>query len=767
MSERIKKELNNTSMTPAEVSSSPEEAYQALLRSLDVYMPQVDRQSIQLAFEFASRCHAPQKRASGEPYIVHPLAVASIVSTLKLDTPSIVAAILHDTVEDTTATLEDIERLFGPEVRDLVDGLTKISKIKFRSNEEKLAENFRKMIVAMAKDLRVILIKLCDRLHNMRTMDNLAIEKRKRIAQETLDIYAPLANRLGIYGIKSELEDLCLRVLKHEVYQEIRRKIASKRSQRQSYINDVKEVLEAEFRKYNFTDIQIYGRPKHFFSIYKKMTERHLEFEDIHDLFAFRIIVNSIKDCYEALGVVHAMWKPMPGRFKDYIAMPKANLYQSLHTTVIRPNGDTAEIQIRTREMHETCEYGVAAHWSYKDKDKAVADTDAKKFSWLRQIMQWQSEIKDPDEFLEALKVDLFDEELFVFTPKGDVLSLPQNATALDFAFSVHSDIGLKCIGVKVNGQMSPIKKRLKSGDIVEVLTSPHQKPSKDWLNFIVTSKARSKIRSFLRSEQREKSKKLGRDLLMQELEKRRMSIDEIEKSSTELQKFSKLARESQFEDVLIAIGYGRLNAKDLMDRAYPAPEPKETIQEQIHRQGLDVASKPDKPSKSSQSPILVSGYDDVLVTLGKCCLPLPGEAILGFITRGRGVAVHRSTCPRALDLDPARKIPVEWSKNPITTENNFHRCAISLRTQEKPGVLAEVTALLSNNGVNVHKAEVKIENKVTGILEFEIGVKNLQHLETVIGRLESLPSVLSVQRKNLVKNRKLRRGRFPSGAIS
>ncbi len=767
MSERIKKELNNTSITPPSSTTSPEEAYQDLLRSLDVYMPQVDRKSIQLAYEFASKCHEPQKRASGEPYIVHPLAVAGIVSTLKLDTSSIVAAILHDTVEDTVATLEDIERLFGSEVRDLVDGLTKISKIKFRSNEEKLAENFRKMIVAMAKDLRVILIKLCDRLHNMRTMDNLAIEKRKRIAQETLDIYAPLANRLGIYGIKSELEDLCLRVLKYEIYQEIRRKIASKRSQRQTYINDIKEVLEAEFRKYSFSEIQVYGRPKHFFSIYKKMAERHLEFEDIHDLFAFRIIVSSIKDCYEALGVVHAMWKPMPGRFKDYIAMPKANLYQSLHTTVIRPNGDTAEIQIRTKEMHETCEYGVAAHWSYKDKDKAVADTDAKKFSWLRQIMQWQSEIKDPDEFLEALKVDLFDEELFVFTPKGDVLSLPQNATALDFAFSVHSDIGLKCIGVKVNGQMSPIKKRLKSGDIVEVLTSPHQKPSKDWLSFIVTSKARSKIRSFLRSEQREKSKKLGRDLLLQELEKRRMSIDEIEKSSSELQKLIKLARESQFEDVLIAIGYGRLNAKDLMDKLYPAPEPKETMQEQIQRQGLDLPSKPDKPSRSSQSPILVSGYDDVLVTLGKCCLPLPGEAILGFITRGRGVAVHRSTCPRALDLDPARKIPVEWSKNVAGNEPNFHRCSISLRTQEKPGVLAEVTALLSNNGVNVHKAEIKIENKVTGILEFEIGVKNLQHLETVIGRLESLSSVLSVQRKNLVKNRKLRRGRFPSGAIS
>jgi GTP pyrophosphokinase len=759
--DRIKKEIPNPNSTlPLKTPTTPEEEYQGLLRSLETYMPQIDKKPIELAYEYAAKCHAPQKRASGEPYITHPLAVASIVATLKLDTPSIVAAILHDTVEDTNATLEEIEQLFGTEVRDLVDGLTKISKIKFRSNEEKLAENFRKMIVAMAKDLRVILIKLCDRLHNMRTMDNLAIEKRKRIAQETLDIYAPLANRLGIYGIKSELEDLCLRTLKYEVYQEIRRKISSKKSQRQAYINEVKEVLEKELRKYGFTETQVYGRPKHFFSIYKKMIERHLEFEDIHDLFAFRIIVPSIKDCYEALGVVHAMWKPMPGRFKDYIAMPKANLYQSLHTTVIRSNGEPAEIQIRTKEMHETCEYGVAAHWAYKDKDKGVHASDSQKFSWLRQIMQWQTELQDPDEFLEALKVDLFDEEIFVFTPKGDVLSLPQNATALDFAFAVHSDIGTKCIGVKVNGQMSPIKKRLKSGDIVEVLTSPHQRPSKDWLAFIVTSKARNKIRSFLRSEQRDKSRKLGRDLLVQELEKRRMTLDELEKSG-DAAKLVKVARESNLEDVLIAIGYGRLNPKDILAKALPAPEPKETIQEQIHRQGLDQPAKPDKPIKTSHGSILVSGYDDVLVSLGKCCSPLPGEPIIGFITRGRGVTIHRSTCPRALDMDPARKIQVEWTK--AQADATYHRCSISLRTQEKPGVLAEVTTVLSNNGANVHKAEVKVENDLTGILEFELGVKDLAHLETVISRLEALPSVLSVQRKNIVKKRALRRGRFTS----
>lgn len=757
MSESIKKALSNLNVTPSRPILCPDDEFKALLASLDTYMPNAERDVIRSAYEYAAECHILQKRNSGEPYICHPLAVAIIVSTLKLDTPSIVAAILHDTVEDTPATLEDIEKRFGFEVRELVDGLTKINKIQFRSNEEKLAENFRKMIIAMAKDLRVILIKLCDRLHNMRTMDDMPLDKRKRIAQETLDIYAPLANRLGINGIKSELEDLCLRVLKHEVYQDLRTKIAAKKSQRLTYISDVKSVLEAELTKYGFTDMQVYGRPKHFFSIYKKMMERHLEFEDIHDLFAFRIIVKSIKDCYEALGMVHAMWKPMPGRFKDYIAMPKANLYQSLHTTVVRPNGETAEIQIRTREMHETCEYGVAAHWTYKERDKSTAVTDAQKFSWLRQIMQWQNELTDPDEFLEAVKVDLFEEELFVFTPKGDVFSLPQNATALDFAFSVHSNVGIKCIGVKINGQMSPIKKKLNSGDMVEVLTSPHQKPSKDWLNFVVTSKARNKIRSFLRSEQRDKSRKLGRELLSQELDKRHLRLDDLERSG-DAAKLIKAARESTLEDVLVAIGYGRLNAHDLVAKTFPAPEPKESIQEQILRHGLDQ-SKPDK--KSNHSSILVSGYGDVLVNLGKCCLPLPGEAIVGFITRGRGVTVHRNTCPRALDTDPARKIPVEWAK--VQVEENYHRCAISMKTQEKAGVLAEVTTLLSNNGVNVHKAEAKIESGLTGLLEFEIGVRNLSHLETVITRLESLPSVISVQRKNLVKQRRLRRGRFPS----
>ncbi len=749
----------NSGIETKDTAITPDSEFQSLLESLEIYLPGQDRKLVHLAYKYASECHKHQTRQSGEPYITHPLAVANIVATLKLDTASVVAAILHDTVEDTTATIEDISEKFGPEVAHLVDGLTKISKIKFRSKQEKLAENFRKMILAMAKDLRVILIKLCDRLHNMRTIGSLDDTRKKRIAQETLDIYAPLANRLGIYGIKSELEDHCLRHLKYEIYQEIRRKIAAKKSVRQKHISEVKEILETELKKYGFKDIQVYGRPKHFFSIYKKMVDRRLNFEDIHDLFAFRIIVNSIKDCYEALGVVHAMWKPMPGRFKDYIAMPKANMYQSLHTTVIRPNGEPAEIQIRTKEMHETCEFGVAAHWSYKEMGKGGTGTaDMEKFSWLRQILQWQSELKDPDEFLEAVKVDLFDEEIFVFTPKGDVLSLPKNATALDFAFSVHTDVGVKCIGVKVNGRMAPIKRRLNSGDIVEVLTSPHQKPSKDWLNFIVTSKARNKIRSHLRSEQRERSKKIGRELLSQHFEKSHLSIESMEKSG-DTEKLVKAARESNFEDVLIGIGYGRINSLDLINKAFPPPEPRESIEEQFTRSGLDKS--PNKSSrKPSKSPILVSGYDDVLVHIARCCQPLPGEPIIGFITRGRGVTVHRSSCPRALDMDPDRKIQVEWAGK-SDTYGGYHRCYICLHTQDKPGVLAEVTSILSSCQANVHKAEAKVSPDLTGVLEFELGVRDREHLDLVIGRLESLPAVVSVRRKNLIKQRRLRRGRM------
>lgn len=739
-----------------DVRPTPEGCFNNLLESLHRYNPGFDEPRVTKAYQFAAKFHEGQTRKSGEPYITHPLTVAAIASTLKLDLNSIIAAILHDTVEDTDCTLADIDKAFGSEVTLLVDGLTKIAKIKFRSKQEKLAENFRKMIIAMSRDLRVILIKLCDRLHNMRTISDLADEKRRRISQETLDIYAPLANRLGVYSIKSELEDLCLRYLKPEVYKGLREKVAQKKSKRQNYIDEVIEILERELRKYGFKNMTVTGRPKHFYSIYKKMMSRTLNFEDIHDLFAFRIIVDTIKDCYEALGVVHAMWKPMPGRFKDYIAIPKPNMYQSLHTTVMRPNGETAEIQIRTREMHQTCEFGVAAHWLYKDggnpaenKAEGKAATDVDKFSWLRQIMQWQSELSDPNEFLEAVKVDLFDEEIFVFTPKGDVFTLPMRSTALDYAFNVHTDVGLRTVGAKVNGSMVPIKKTLRSGDMVEILTSPNQTPNKDWLSFVVTSKARNRIRSFLRQEERQHAKTLGENLLQQELFKLKQKLDFNDKKVRS--KLVKIAKESSFDDTLIAVGFGKINAKDLLLRAFPDWDKQDAPSQQVTTT---------KPARETYSGVLVSGISDVLVRMGKCCHPVPGEEICGYITRGRQISVHRVDCPRALDLDPLRQIEVSWPATP-GSEKVFHRCNLQVITFDGTGILADVTQTISKSGANVYKAEAGTRANLTGVLDFELGVKDVSQLEQIIGQLEKITSVIRVTRNAVMKpSRKLRKRR-------
>lgn len=724
---------------------SPETLFQDLLRNL-AYMKGVNLDVVHKAYQYASHCHRNQQRRSGEPYITHPLAVANILTNLRLDLSSVIAAVLHDTVEDTEATLDDIERQFGKDVRELVDGLTKISKIKFRSSQERLAENFRKMVLAMSHDLRVILIKLADRLHNMRTLDNLPAPKRQRIAEETLEIYAPLANRLGLYGVKSELEDLCMRELKIELYRDISRKVAAKKAEREAYIEEVKTILQNELSKYGFSNLVVYGRPKHFYSIYKKMVERGLEFEDIHDLFAFRIVVDSVKDCYEALGIVHAMWKPMPGRFKDYIAMPKANLYQSLHTTVIRPNGEPAEIQIRTHEMNQTCELGVAAHWMYKERSSPDGknDTDLKKFSWLRQIMEWQKELKDPDEFLEAVKVDLFEEEIFVFTPKGDVIQLPIGATALDFAFSVHTKIGLTTVGAKVNGRIVPLKKTLKSGDIVEILTSPHQKPGKDWLNFVTTSKARNKIRSHLRSEQRDRSRVVGREILAQELSLYGMDLEKLAKSG-ELEALIKSGKEAHLDDVLVAVGYGKLNPKDLITKAFPSKMPKAAPLEPAK---LPSSEKPksEEKKRASASGILVHGIENVLINFARCCHPLPGEDVVGFITRGRGVTVHRGSCPRALDIDPQRRVDVQWAAE-ADTSRGHHAAFLKVTAQDKQGVLAEVTSAISACGANIQRAQIRVTPELTGVLEFEMTLQSLTQLQAIIRKVESIPNVLKVER--------------------
>ena len=724
---------------------SPDEYFQNFLKNAQEYIKDQESLSrIEKAYHFAKEKHKNQKRSSGEAYICHPLAVAEVLTDLKVDVTSLVAALLHDVVEDTGTSLEELRKEFGGEVADIVDGLTKLSKIKFTSKQERMAENFRKMILAMAKDLRVIIIKLADRLHNMRTLESLSGEKRRRIAQETLDIYAPLAGRLGIYNIKSELEDLCLKETKHEVFKEIRSNISAKKKERETYIKEVVEILENELKKYGFKNVKVSGRPKHFYSIYKKMVNRQLAFQDIHDLFAFRILVDSVKDCYEAVGIIHAMWKPMPGRFKDYIAMPKPNYYQSLHTTVIRPNGTPAEIQIRTHEMHRICEFGVAAHWSYKEqKDQRGEKTDLEKFSWLRQMIELQKEVQDPSEFLAAVKVDLFEEEIFVFTPRGDVIQLPVGATPLDFAFSVHTDVGTSAVGAKVNGRITPLRGKLHSGDIVEIVTSPNQKPSKDWLNFVVSSKARAKIRSFFRYEERSKSKKIGREILGEALQRKGLDLSKI---GNKLEALVKASKESSPEEMFAAIGYGRTNAQDLLAKVFPE-QASESEESDLSETRLKPLSN---LPKASPSGVLVSGLDNILVTFGRCCNPLPGEEIFGFITRGRGVSVHRTDCPRGLDLDPARRVSVSWSAH--EKESATHSVFLRILTEDRQGLLADVTVALASCGANIQKAQVKVSTAKKGIFYFEIAIRDLDHLHQVVKKIEAVPDVILVERQSIRK---------------
>lgn len=726
---------------------TPEESLEKFFRKVHLYIKdETSLANIHKAYKFAADKHSNQKRSSGEPYICHPIAVAEVLADLKVDVTSLVAALLHDVVEDTGTSLDEIKKEFGQEAADIVDGLTKLAKIKFNSKEERMAENFRKMIIAMAKDLRVIIIKLADRLHNMRTLGSLTGEKRRRIAQETLDIYAPLAGRLGIYNIKSELEDLCLKETKHEIYKEIRRNISAKKKEREVYIKEVVEILENELKKYGFKNVKVSGRPKHFFSIYKKMVDRQLAFEDIHDLFAFRILVDSIKDCYEAVGIVHAMWKPMPGRFKDYIAMPKPNYYQSLHTTVIRPNGTPAEIQIRTHEMHRVCEFGVAAHWSYKEQvGKKGEKTDLEKFAWLRQMMELQNEVEDPNEFLAAIKVDLFEEEIFVFTPQGDVIQLPVDATPLDFAFSVHTDVGATAVGAKVNGRITPLRGKLHSGDIVEIFTSPSQKPSKDWLNFVVSSKARNKIRSFFREEERSKSKKIGKEILVEALQRRGLDITKL---GNKLDALIKSAKESSQDELFSAIGYGRVNVQELLARVFPEPVTETAPIAEVFK---PQASQP----RAQGSGVLVSGLDNVLVTFGRCCNPLPGEEIFGFITRGRGVSVHRNDCPRALDLDPVRRIIVSWQEHEKDIAS--HKIILRILTGDRQGLLADVTVAISSCGADIQKAQVKVSNDRKGIFYFEIAIRDITHLHQVTKKIESVPDVILVERQSVSAMKKLK----------
>jgi GTP pyrophosphokinase len=718
---------------------------QDICKSLALYDPTADVQLVQRCYEFAAERHAGQRRRSGEPYVVHPLGVARTITDLRLDVASVCAGLLHDCVEDTSATAEDIGRLFGTEIQFLVDGVTKLGQIPWTTREERQAENFRKMLLAMARDIRVILIKLADRVDNMRTLQHMPRDKQERISRETREIYAPLANRLGIQWMKVELEDLSFRYLEPEEFQSLTDRMAETSSTRAGYIEEVCDKLRRALVE-NEIQASISGRAKHLWSIQQKMKKTGRDLEQIYDVVAFRAITESVRDCYAVLGVVHSNWTPVPGRFKDFIALPKPNLYQSLHTTVIGPRAERMEVQIRTQEMHRIAEQGIAAHWKYKEggQQKALIQEDGKAFAWLRQLMEWQRDLKDPTEFIETVKIDLFQDEVFVFTPKGDVKALPKGSTPIDLAFAIHSQLGEHCSGARVNGLIVPLRYALRNGDTVEILASANQKPSKDWMKFVVTSRAKTKIRHFIRMEQRERSAHLGRDLLGRELRKRNAALASAERDGL-LEPAAARLRVGSAEDLLVAVGYGRVSPEHaadavLFDRltpdgdaAGPASPPPEAP--------ATTAKRP--LTKRSIAGIRVQGEADILVKFAKCCSPVAGDTIVGFVSRGHGVVIHTRDCQKALDLDPLRRVEVSWDDETRT----LRPVAVQVTCEDRPGLLASISKSFTENGVNISQAKCRTTEDGRAVNTFQVTVGHLEQLKTVLRSLHGIEGVVSATR--------------------
>jgi GTP pyrophosphokinase len=702
------------------------------------YHAEADVSLIEKAYVYSAKAHAGQVRLSGEPYLMHPLGVAGILAKMRLDVFSIASGLLHDTLEDTDTKLDDLTRLFGTEVSQIVDGVTKIGRFEFSSHEERQAENMRKMILAMADDIRVILIKLADRLHNMRTLDFHAVDKQRLIARETLDIYAPLAGRLGIDWIKTELEDLSFSYLDPDVFEEIVSGLKRNEEERERYIKEVKSVIEEKLADLDLKG-KVSGRPKHIYSIYKKMIVQNLDLEHIYDIIAFRIILNSIRECYEALGVLHSSWKPIPGRFKDYIGMPKANMYQSLHTTVIGPYGERVEIQIRTEEMHRIANEGIAAHWVYKE-GRSVPEGDSKRFAWLRELLEWQQDLKDPREFLETVRVDLFPDDVYVFTPNGDVKAFPRGSTPIDFAYSVHTEVGHQCTGAKVNGKLVPLKYELKNGDIVEIITSSKHVPSKDWLKLVKTSRARTRIRHWIKTEERERSIALGREICEREFRKHGMNFSKY-LNSDELLQVAKLFSLQKAEDLLASIGYGKISALQAIGKLTSLLEPEEKPEELL-------VERPERKERPLQrGGVLVKGVDDILVRFAKCCNPLPGEQIAGYITRGRGVSVHRADCPSLLSSGFERRIEVEWDRE----AEEVHSVGLAVICANVKGMLAAISGTLSNHDINILQANVRTRVDNRAECKFVIEVRDTDHLLGAMGAVRKIKNVIDVQRSSVL----------------
>ena len=713
-----------------------------LIHRVRSYHPTADTDLIKKAYDYSFGAHQGQFRKSGEPYFVHPASVAGIITELRLDTASVCAALLHDVVEDTLATTADVERDFGAEIAQLVDGVTKLSKINFTSKEDRQAENFRKMVVAMARDIRVLLVKLCDRVDNMRTLEFMSRESQERIARETIEIYAPLANRLGMQAFKSELEDLSFKHLEPDNYQELLGALTKSKRERDKYISDVCKTLASRLAEQGFA-CDVTGRAKHLYSIWRKMKSQQCSFDEIHDKIAFRVIVESVSDCYAALGVIHSKWVPVPGRFKDYIALPKPNMYQSLHTTVIGPSRERIEIQIRTHEMHRVAERGIAAHWKYKERGGGIADSDAQKFGWLRQLMEWQKELKDPAEFLEGVKVDLFQDEVYVFTPKGDVRVFPRGSTPIDFAFAIHSQLGEHITGAHVNGKLEGLRYKLKSGDVLEIVTSQNQQPSKDWLDIAYTTRARSKIRTFLRAAERERSLKLGRELLERDLHKSGVSLSKLLKNEPEMRKLYEALRVSSQEELLIQIGYGKIAPQDILDVvAPPSADGKESQPPAELKEGR-LQGFVRRITGRDDGGIRLNGIDDVLVRYARCCNPLPGDDILGFITRGRGLTIHRRGCPKAFDTDPERRVEIAWDARAKINR----QVQLRVVTANRPGILATVGQTFSAQGINISEANCRAGDDGRAINLFTFMCSDLDQLKGVMRALQKVQGVVAVER--------------------
>jgi len=721
--------------------------FRDLLRKIRLYRPNDDLGLVKKAYEFSLHHHQGQKRASGEPYLVHPLEVASVLADMRLDTTAIAAGLLHDSIEDTDVTVDDIRNEFGEQIAHIVEGVTKISKIEFASHEEQQAESVRKMVLAMVDDIRVVMIKLADRLHNMRTLEHLAPDRQVKIARETQEIYAPIAHRLGMGKIRGELEDLAFQYVDPIAYNQVKSAIESRRKEGEAFLDHVHKVIEQKLRENNI-EARVEARIKRIYSIWQKLQRQHISVDQIYDMMALRIITNSVNDCYAVLGLIHNQWRPVPGRIKDMIAMPRPNLYQSLHTTVIAENGHAFEVQIRTEDMHKMAEEGIAAHWKYKDGP--ISAVDEKRLAWLRQVVEWQRDVPDPNEFLSTLKIDLYPEEVYTFSPKGKIVILPREATPVDFAYTIHSEVGNTCVGAKVNGRIVQLKYKLRSGDIVEILTQPAHHPSRDWLAFVKSSRARQKIKHWLKIHQRERAIEIGRKLIEKEARKYRIALKDI--TEAELTKVASENGLGRPDDLLAGIGYGKFSARSILARLAPTSAASSSSAPETEEQPGALTSVVRRVFGGDTSAIKVKGHDDLLVYRARCCNPIRGEEIIGYVTRGKGVAVHSKTCKNVENLmyEPERRIAVEWGKDGSVGTAPAWQTGFPVKLvvlcDNRLGMLKQITAVISDSETNIRNIEANTENSQATI-DIIVDIADLKHLERIITGVRKIPGVRDVQR--------------------